>query len=185
VDRIEGLKIISRCFDKGHVPRFTKYGIPGAASLQPWFLFDETQAWSYLQATTGTRLYDTFGTWRVNPRGNPQGTEDREAVARITEDRQPECVSQAMAFRNANNERMFDAGNRRAGLMRKAETVFRNLKSKMGRNPGSKAIQTAMSVAGHTISDRDSRWLVKQLPLYCQEEELEPFWPELERGRIE
>ncbi|MEI8376228.1 MAG: hypothetical protein WCJ35_25690 [Planctomycetota bacterium] len=188
VDRIEGLKIMSRCFDKGHVPRFTKYGIPGAASLQPWFLFNETQAWSYLQATAGTRLYDTFGTWRGNPQGNPgtkdretetRITTDRETVARITEDRDPERVSHAMAFRHANNERMFDASNRRVGLMRKAETVFRNLKSKMGRNPGSKAIQTAMSVAGHAISDRDSRWLVKQLPLYCQEEELESFWPEL------
>ena len=176
MDRIEGLIASSR---------FTKFGIPGAASLQPWFLFDETQAWSYLQATAGTRLYDTFGTWRGNPQGISRGTANRETVARITEDRQPERISHAMAFRHANDERKYEAGNRRTGLMRKAETVFRNLKSKMGRNPGSKVLQTAMSVAGYAISDRDSRWLVNQLPLYCQEGEIEPVWPELERDRIE
>ena len=60
VQRIEGLVATSN--------RFTKRGIQGAASLQPWFLFNETQAWSYLDVTAGTRLCDTFGTWRKNGR---------------------------------------------------------------------------------------------------------------------
>jgi hypothetical protein len=59
----------------------------------------------------------------------------------------------------------YEAGNSRAGLMPKAERVFRQLRSKMGRNPGSTALRTALAGAGLAISDRDSRWLAKQLPL--------------------
>jgi len=157
--RIAGLKASGKWF--------TKHGIPGAASLQPWFLFNETQAWSYLAATAGTRLYDTFGTWRKN---------GRAVVKAVTEDREGERVSREQAFRNENNDRRYDAGNRRAGLMPKAEMVFRKLKSEMGRNPGSTALRAALAVAGHAISDRDSRWLVKQMPL-CYEGEPRLAWP--------
>jgi hypothetical protein len=83
----------------------------------------------------------------------------------LTEDRGDENVSREAAFRDENNDRKYQAGNRRAGLMGKAETVFRKLKTELGRNPGSTALRAALSVAGHAISDRDSRWLAKQLPL--------------------
>jgi hypothetical protein len=158
-DRIEGLVASN--------DRFTRYGIPGAASLQPWFLFNETQAWSYLAATAGTRLYDTFGTWRKN---------GRAVVKAVTEDREGERISRGQAFRNENNERRYEAGNRRAGLMRKAETVFRKLRFEKGRDPGSTLLRTALAAAGFTISERDSRWLVKQLPL-SYEGEPSPVWP--------
>ncbi len=122
---IEGARVISSRFDKDHAPLFTKYGIPGAASLQPWFMFNETRAWSYLAATSGTRLCDTFGTWRKNGRAVVKGE---------AEDREGERVSRQQACRNANNDRRYDAGNRCAGLMRKAEMVFRKLRSEKGRN---------------------------------------------------
>jgi hypothetical protein len=135
---------------------FTKYGIPGAASLQFWFLFNETQAWSYVTATAGTRLCNTFGTWRKN---------GRPAVQRKAEDSDRERLPREQVLRNTNNERKYEAANRRAGLMPKAKQVFRKLRSEMGRNPGSTALRSALAVAGHAISDRDSRWLAKQLPL--------------------
>jgi hypothetical protein len=86
------------------------------------------------------------------------------------EPRESEQVSSARALRNANNERGYDAANRRAGLMRKAEMVFRKLRTEKGRNPGSTALRGALAAAGLAISDRDSRWLVKQMPLYYQGE---------------
>jgi hypothetical protein len=114
------------------------------------------QAWTYLEATAGTRSYDTFGTWRKN---------GRPAVQRNTEDRDRERLPREQVLRNGNNERKYDASNRRAGLMPKAEQVFRKLRCEMGRNPGSTALRAALAAAGLAISDRDSRWLAKQLPL--------------------
>jgi len=51
----------------------------------------------------------------------------------------------------------------------------------LGRNPGSTALRAALAVAGHAISDRDSRWLVKQMPLWY-EGEPRPVWPGLNPG---
>ncbi len=60
--------------------------------------------------------------------------------------------------------------------MPKAETVFRKLRSEKGRNPGSTALRAALAAAGLAISDRDSRWLAKQLPL-SYEGEPKPSFP--------
>ena len=163
VQLIEGLVASSN--------RFTKRGIQGAAALQPWFLFNETQAWSYLAATAGTRLCDAFGTWRKN---------GRAAAKPRTEERDGERISREQARRNGNNERHYDAANRRTGLMFKAERVFRRLRSELGRNPGSTALRTALAAAGLVISDRDSRYLAKQMPLYYQgETKLGLAWAEM------
>ena len=121
VESIEGLDIISRCSDKDRIPLFTKYGIPGRASLQPWFLFNETQAWSYLDVTAGTRLCDTFGTWRKNGR-----------TAAKTETEKGRRISPEQALHHANKERKNEARDRRAGLMPKAERVFQRLRSELG-----------------------------------------------------
>ena len=94
----------------------------------------------------------------------------------VTEDRVGEQVSREQARRNANNDRRYQAGNRRAGLIPKADTVFRKLRSEKRRNPGSTALRAAMAEAGLAISDRDSRWLVKQMPL-SYEGEPGPVWP--------
>ena len=121
VERIEGLVATSN--------RFTERGIQGAAALQPWFLFNETQAWSYLDATAGTRLCDTFGTWRKNGR-----------TAAKTETEKGKRVSPEQALHHANKDRKNEAETRRAGLMHNAERVFRTLKAELGRNPGSTAL---------------------------------------------
>ena len=94
----------------------------------------------------------------------------------VTAEREGERISRGQAFRNENNERWYEAGNRRAGLIPKAEMVFRKLKSEMGRNPGSTALRAALAAAGLAISDRDSRWLAKQLHL-CYEGDARPAWP--------
>ena len=54
--------------------------------------------------------------------------------------------------------------------MPKAERVFRTLRAEKGRNPGSTALRAALAAAGLAISDRDSRYLAKQMPLYYQGE---------------
>ena len=165
VGRIEGLTATGTWF--------TKYGIPGAASLQPWFLFNETQAWSYLAATAGTRLCDAFGTWRKNGQP-PQRRKGEECDC--------ERLPRKQALRNTNNERHYDAANRRVGLMPKAEQVFRRLRSEMGRNPGSTALRAGLADAGLAVSDRDSRWLAKQMPLRY-EQAREPMRDQTRRER--
>ena len=98
-------------------------GIPGAAALQPWFLFNETQAWSYLAATAGTRLYDTFGTWRKNGRA---AAKTRNGRAR--QSASPRSRRFATRTMNASTK----PADRRAGLMHKAERVFRTAQSRNG-----------------------------------------------------
>ena len=53
----------------------------------------------------------------------------------VTEDRKLERLPREQVLRNTNNERKFDAGNRRAGLIPKAARVFRTLKLEMARTP--------------------------------------------------
>ena len=43
-------------------------------------------------------------------------------------------------------------------------------------NPGSTALRAALAAAGLAISDRDSRYLAKQMPLYYQGERKPNLW---------
>ena len=136
-----------------------RFGLQGAARLQPWFLFSPTQALSYLAATQGMRVYDTLGSWRRSP----------EARSRIPLTRQASLDPQygndrrERAFRNENAEREAQALERRKGLLALASPLYKTLRASLGRAPGSPALRQAMIDAGSGVSNRDARWLVKEL----------------------
>lgn len=133
-------------------------GIQGAAALEPWFLFGLRQAWSYAAAMQGTRLFDTFGNWRQSQAERKQCSRKRRAKSECgNEDRQA-------AFEFANSQRRHDANARRRQLAAVALPYYQKFKDAGGEHLGSPALRKALNDAGHAISDRDARWLAKNLP---------------------
>jgi hypothetical protein len=128
-------------------PKRLEYGIPGAAALEPMFLFDHRQAWSYAAAMQGTRLYDTFGTWRPTQAGGERSSPKRGTKRGKT-----------------NSERHYEAYDRHRQLAKLALPFYQNFKDHGGKRLGSPALRKAMNEAGHAVSDRDARWLAKNLP---------------------
>jgi hypothetical protein len=150
-------------------PRNLRYGIQGAAALQPWFLFDERQAWSYAEAMQGTRLYDTFGNWRQSQAGRQQCSRKRRAKSEYgNENRQ-------WAFEAENHRRHSDADSRRRQLVPIALPYYQKFVDAGGKHLGSPALRKAPNDAGHAISDRDARWVAKQLPAMDQRTGFEKF----------
>lgn len=134
------------------------FGIPGAAALQPWFLFSEQQAWSYVAAMQGTRLYDTFGNWRESQADQKRCSRKRRAQS------EDGNVNRQWAFKSENRRKQRDAKERRRQLAVIALPFFQKFKDAGGKHLGSPALRKMLSEAGHNISDRDARWLVKNLP---------------------
>lgn len=146
-----------------------RYGIQGAAALQPWFLFNEQQAWSYATAMQGVRLYDTFGNWRASQADRQQCSQIRRPKSEYgNEDRQ-------MAFERKNTKRHNVAEARRRKLAEAVLPDYLKLKEAAGKDLGSPALRKALNDAGHAISDRDARWLAKHLPAMDNRSPLEIF----------
>ena len=140
-----------------------RYGIQGAAALEPWFLFDERQAWSYAAAMQGTRLYDSFGAWRQSQAGRKQCSRKRRAKSEYGNE------NREMSFQSENYRRSADANARRRQLVAMALPCYQTLKDATGKQPGSPALRKALNEAGHAVSDRDARWLAKHLPAKAEE----------------
>ncbi len=139
-------------------PKAVLYGIQGAAALQPWFLLDERQAWSYLAAMQGTRLYDTFGNWRESQSDQKRCSRKRRAKS------EDGNANRKDAFASKNYRKHRDAEARRRELAVIALPYFQKFKDVGGEHLGSPALRKMLSEAGHNISDRDARWLATNLP---------------------
>lgn len=149
--------------------RKLRSGIQGAAALEPWFLFTERQAWSYAAVMYRTRLYDTFGNWHKSQAGRQQCSRLRHPKSEYgNENRQA-------AFRSENNRRHDVANDRHRQLVAVALPLYQNFKDATGKNLGSPALRKALNDAGHAVSDRDARWLAKELPTKDGRSGLEKF----------
>jgi hypothetical protein len=135
-----------------------RFGIPGAAALQPWFIFDERQAWSYVAAIQDTRLYDTFGNWRESQADQKRCSRKRRAPSEDGEE------NRQWAFESTNARKHRDAEARRRQLAVIALPFFQKFKDAGGKRLGSPALRKMLEAAGYDVSDRDARWLAKNLP---------------------
>ena len=105
------------------------------------------QWWSYYEATRGSKLYSTFGTWR-------------EALGRKAGGSR---FSQAPLKRH-NEESRDEAAGRRKRLLIAALPVFADLAARTARKPGHSALRAALARhLGREVSDRDARWLASKL----------------------
>ena len=150
-------------------PKAMPYGIQGAAALEPWFLFDEQQAWSYAAAMHGTRLYDTFGTWRKSQDGQERCSRKRRVKSADGNEKR------RWAFQGENGRRCDDAKGRRRQLAAVALPLYQKVEDRGGKRLGSPALRKALSEAGCDVSDRDARWLAKNLPAMDKRTALEKF----------
>lgn len=119
----------------------------GALRLKPWFLAGPEQWWSHYEATKGSKLYATFGTWRENVGRSTAGARRRTAP-----------------LKRHNEESRDDALGRRKRLLIAAQPVFADLAARSARRPGHSALRAALGRhLGRDVSVRDARWLVSQL----------------------
>jgi hypothetical protein len=117
----------------------------GALRLMPWFLAGAEQWWSHYEATKGTKLYSTFGTWK--------GLLGREGG-------EPRRLA---PLKRRNDESREEALGRRKRLLIPARAVYVELTSRLGRRPGHGALRNGMREAGRAVNERDARWLVQKL----------------------
>jgi hypothetical protein len=86
--------------------RLAHNGVRGALALEPNFMMDEVQWWSYAEATRGLPLYVPFGTWRdgIGAAKSNRAKQRQTAVllpspARRAADRRKEALKNANAQR--------------------------------------------------------------------------------------
>jgi hypothetical protein len=131
----------------------SEQGLSGALRLVPWFLVDESkwiggQWWSAYEATRDSRLFSAFGSWREGP--SARGKEAAEARRR-----------EPLKAHNQWNRRR--ARRRREELLAEARGIFADLAERSVRKPGHAALRMAMTRNNCIVSERDARWLVKEL----------------------
>jgi hypothetical protein len=139
------------------------YGIEGALALQPTFMFDPFQWWSYVGNTKGLQLYSTFGTWRgALDRPERQGLAPSEYLGPARRAK----LKGRRALRQANAGRKRGAGARRAALLEKARPLWLQLKG-MPKSAGRPALRgplrDLLRGEGVEVSARDLKWLVGEL----------------------
>ena len=138
-------------------PKNLVYGIQGAAALEPWFLFDEQQAWFYVAAMQRTRLYDTFGNWQ-------HSQADRECCSRKRRAKSEDGnVNRSGAFEDENDRKHSIADRQTPTACGGSFASFQKFTDAGGEHLGSPALRKIVNEAGHNISDRDARWLAKNL----------------------
>lgn len=142
-----------------------RYGIDGALALQPAFMFDPIQWWSYEGQTRGMQLYSPFGTWRCalggQERKGPGPTEHLGLARRAR-------LKGRRALRQANAGRKHEAEQRRAGLLARARPLWGQLRSQpksAGRPALRGPLRELLLAEGVEASARDLRWLVQKLLL--------------------
>ena len=119
----------------------------GALRLMPRFLAGPPQWWSHFEATRGSKLYSTFGTWKEALGRAAGGARRRQAPL----DRH-------------NEESRREALARQRKLLVAARPIYAGLAAEKGRKPGHSALREALAHhLGRGVSERDARWLVKEM----------------------
>jgi hypothetical protein len=135
-------------------------GLQGVAALPPYFMFDPVQFWSYFEATRGIRHWTLFGTWK----GQRMAAAPASTPRRLpTESGRRGVLRRRRVLQTVNQQRRQSADQRREALLAAAQPVVRSLESQLGRPPGRRRLLRALASAGHSVSERDARWLVLRL----------------------
>jgi len=137
----------------------TRYGLYGAASLQPWFLFTPKQFWTYRAAMKGTRLFDCFGEWRSRP--STSSSEELQVMPPTRTRRNALRSRQALV--RVNDERRRHSDARHQELLRIALPIHAQIMRDTGKPVGSPKWRKILAENGLDASDRDARWLAKEL----------------------
>lgn len=119
-------------------------GVDGALRLMPWFMANPRQWWDHQWATLGTRLYETFGSWRATRR-KPSAVNVR-----------PESLAALAAY---NRARAATSSEQRADLPEAARFCFQQL----GGKAGYRVLRAELHAHGYYVTDRDAMRLAREL----------------------
>ena len=135
---------------------FHQGGDTGAFTVPRWLLADPPQWEMALELLHGSRMYDTWGTWR---RALP-----RLQLASLPVS--PERIKngrRAAKLRATNEERKKETMDRREDLAQEYSAFLIGTASGLNLSPGRQWIRDRLEESGVFISDRDARWLAKRL----------------------
>lgn len=141
------------------------WGINGALSFPPTFLFSARQWCEYEEATFRLPTYQTFGSWegklKTKSPGATLGFGNRFSVK-----------GPARAFRFINAERKLAASNRKSLLL----SICHQIRVDDGvdfSQMGWRLLRAHLRHAGHETSARDAQWLSKELKEYLYQKNVD------------
>lgn len=143
-------------------------GVAGVLDLSPTYLWDNYRLFEYFRATKNLQVVTFFGDWRRN------GASSKKKPEQPGEwDRKERHVK---AYKNrrlkkANTKRAQSASDRRSQYLDSALAIWEKVQQRAsqraqqqgGRPPVREMLIEMLSELGHDISDRDAKWLMKQL----------------------
>ncbi len=132
-------------------------GDHGVFELSPWFISSPAQWNKHFDATRNLRLFNCWGNWvSALPARKPAPRLSNAPTRRGR-------YRRTVAFREKNGERRQEAEARRQAIFVNNEDILLSLMEENGGVPGRICINRAFADAGRNISDRDARWIVKEL----------------------
>jgi hypothetical protein len=149
----------------GHL---TRAGIHGALALQPHFMMDEVQWWSYAEATRGLPLYVPFGTWRsAIGEAKRKRAERRKAAVMLPSPARKAASRRRKGLKQANAQRKRQARENLDRLLEVARPLFKQVIAEKTRSRGRPAYRTRLKelleVQGWTVSEHHLKQIVREL----------------------
>jgi hypothetical protein len=133
------------------------HGLHGAFALQPTFMFDDVQWWSYCNRMRRKKLYQSFGTWTELLR-----------TTRVKEESLFQCESQTRGLVKANAVKQCDVRRRREELYEQILPLWQQLTTDQGtKGKGRPSVREPLlkicNEQSLLCSDRDLRYLCQRL----------------------
>jgi hypothetical protein len=149
----------------GTAPSYSRNTVPGghigAFTLQPWSLANYEQWRSHLDLSRNTRLFDVWGTWRG---ALPEADRAKKAQGLINAPYRRGVYRRSIAFRSSNERRKTEANSRREALLEQVRPIYAEISEGRDRRPGRVQLQKSLGDRGITVSARDVRWILLQIP---------------------
>jgi len=135
-------------------------GVRGAFALQPHFMMDKVQWWSYAEATRGLPLYVPFGTWRT-----AIGKAKKTRSATLANRRKAYNQVRGLGIANANRRQTAKADLE--SLVEVARPLLKRAlaecSGKRGRPAHRARLKDLLAQEGYSVSDHQLKKLMSML----------------------
>ena len=148
--------------------RLARNGVRGALALQPHFMMDEVQWWSYAEATRGLPLYVPFGTWRTAI-GDVKARRDerRRAAVLLPSPARKVAGRQRQGLKSANANRKRQAREELDRLLEVARPLSKQAVAEQSGRRGRPAhrarLKELLERQGFSVSEHRLKQLVREL----------------------
>jgi hypothetical protein len=148
--------------------RPARNGVRGALALQPHFMMDEVQWWSYAEATRGLPLYIPFGTWRTGiGKEKCNQAERRRALVMLPSPARRAAGRRRQTLKSANARRKREAREELDRLLEVARPLLKQAVAEQPAGRGRPAhrarLKELLEQQGCTVSEHRLKQLVREL----------------------